>query len=269
MTPHFLHPPPPDSEITDGHMLTVGINNLGFCGVDRRAGPFLEWWWGHLREECLCDPLSGLFVDQKWVDLGGSLFQAASFRHAGYNVGVANLSERELEARPEGYFIASTGEPLRLFHFHAFDSSAPEKLSLRFRHEGELDKDDSVVLQLCKEYAEVLISFEQSLPPAPPYPYWTDTSGRRIARQIRHAYQRDLLSHGESLPSPFLQPDAAAYDRWRRKAWGPVARGLMDRAAKCVRLVLPEEWESVKKRFPKLSGQLTDRFSGGSGIWGQ
>jgi hypothetical protein len=269
LTPHFLRPAPPDAEITDGHMLLVGVNNLGFCGVDRRAGEFLEWWWGHLRHECLYDPLAGLFVDQKWMDIGASLFQAASFRHAGYNVGVANLSERPLAEDAEGYYIASTGDRLRLFHFHAFDSSAPEKLSVRFRHtDGQPLGDDSSMLRLCKEYADVLIGYEQSLPPAPPYPYWTDTRGRTISRQLRRAYRREAEASTTRLPSPFVPADASAYERWRRHAWRPIARGLLGETAKCVRIVVPEGYEQVKKRFPKLADRLNARFSGGPGSWG-
>ena len=195
LTPHFLSPAPPGADIADGHMLLVGVNNLGFCGVDRRAAAFLDWWWSHLRTECLYDPLAGLFVDQKWMDIGSSLFQASTFRHAGYNVGVANLSERPLDVDTEGYFIASTGERLRLFHFHAFDSSSPTTLSTRSRHtlENELGAE-SAVGQLCKEYAEVLLAYEQGLPPAPPYRYGSDSRGRRISRQLRRAYLRDSLS---------------------------------------------------------------------------
>ena len=269
LTPHYLHPVPADSEFSDGHMLLVGVNNLGFCGVDRRAGDFLEWWWGHLRTECRYDPLAGLFVDQKWMDIGSSLFQAASFRHAGYNVGVSNLSERPLGHDADGYFIASTGERLRLFHFHAFDSSSPEKLSMRFRHSSSNElPEDSAVLQLCKEYADVLMSYEQSLPPAPQYPYWRDSAGRSISSQTRRAYGRALASGETTLPTPFLESDAAAYEAWRRRARRLIARGLLDATAKCVRIVLPEEYANLKKRFPKLTDRLNDRFSGGSGLWG-
>jgi hypothetical protein len=269
LTPHFLGPPPPEADHSDGHLLLVGVNNLGFCAVDRRALPALDWWWAHLSTECLYDPLAGLFVDQKWMDIGSSHFQAASFRHAGYNVSVANLWERPLELDEEGYRIASTGERLRLFHFHAFDSSAPEKVSVRARDSyAHLVQDDSVLLQLCKEYAAVLSSFEESLPPAPPYPYATDTKGRTIPRQLRRAYGRERQRSAVPLPSPFEPSDAATYERWRRRAWRPVARGLLHEGAKCVRIVLPEEFERVKKHFPGLAGRLSDRFAGGSGSWG-
>jgi hypothetical protein len=271
LTPHFLGPPPADADHSDGHLLLVGVNNLGFCGVDRRAGAALDWWWSHLETECLYDPLAGLFVDQKWMDIGSSHYQASSFRHPGYNVSVANLWERPLTTSPEGYRIASSGDPLRMFHFHAFDSSAPEKLSLRARRSyAHLVQDDSVVLQLCKEYASVLSSYEDNLPAAPPYPYATDTRGRVISRQLRRAYGRELRQRSENnpLPSPFELSEAAAYERWRRRAWRPITRGLLAEGAKCVRIVLPEEYDRLTKRFPRLGDTLRDRFSDGEGSWG-
>ncbi len=270
LTPHFLGPPPAGADHSDGHLLLVGVNNLGFCAVDRRALRALEWWWSHLSTECLYDPLAGLFVDQKWMDIGSSHFQAASFRHAGYNVSVANLWERPLSLDADGYRIASTGERLRLFHFHAFDSSAPEKLSLRALDSyAHLVQDDSVVLQLCKEYAAVLSAYEESLPPAPPYPYAQDSRGRPISRQLRRAYGRERTASTAPLPSPFEPSDAAAYERWRRRnARVAIGRGLLQEGAKCVRIVLPEEYDRVKKRFPRLAGKLQERFAGGTGSWG-
>jgi hypothetical protein len=131
LTPHFLLPTPPERGKNEGHLLTVGVFNLGFCGVDRRARDFLDWWWGHLKDECLYDPMAGLFVDQKWMDIGSTLWQAASLRHSGYNVGVTNLPERPLALDDDGFYNAANGERLRLFHFHAFDASTPEVLSKR------------------------------------------------------------------------------------------------------------------------------------------
>jgi hypothetical protein len=69
------------------------------------------------------------------------------------------------------------------------------------------------------------------------------------------------------LPSPFVASEAAAYEQWRRRAWRPIARGLLAEGAKCVRIVLPEEYDRVKKRFPTLAGRLNDRFAGGTGSW--
>jgi len=268
LTPHFLASPPAEAEYGDGHMLLVGVYNLGFCAVDRRACSFLEWWWGHLRNECLYDPLHGLFVDQKWLDMGSVLFQAETFRHSGYNVGVGNLLERPLGQDSEGYYNAANGERLRLFHFHAFDSSAPERLSNRFRNaEEHAMQDDPLVLQLCKEYAEVLSAYERSLPAAPPYPYATDTGGRRIPRRHRRAYRVAAMAARTELPSPFEQSEAAAYDAWRRKTWRLVVRNALDDAAKCARIVFPEEYDHMKQRFPAVAARLRARFFKGGGLW--
>ena len=269
LTPHFLHPTSPEAGTTDHHMLGVGVYNLGFCGVDRRSVAFLDWWWGHLREECLFDPLSGLFVDQKWVDLGSTLFEAGSLRHSGYNTSVSNLSERPVARDADGYLNAANGERFRLFHFHAFDSSAPEKVTARGHHTVDHPlHDDSALLALCKEYAEVLSRYEQSLPAAPPYPYDADTRGKAIPRQVRRTYRVQSMSAATPLPLPFTDDDAAAWAAWRRRSWRGVSRGLLGESAKAARIILPEGYEWVKRRFPKLGARLTRRFGGGSGMWG-
>ena len=272
LTPHFLGPPPPGADHSDGHLLLVGVNNLGFCGVDRRAGAALDWWWSHLETECLYDPLAGLFVDQKWMDIGSSHYQAASFRHPGYNVSVANLWERPLAAGTEGYRIASTGRPL-----------APVPLPcLRLERAREVvaagtptpTPTSSRTTAWCSSSAR---SMRPSCPPT-----------RRASRPHRRTRTRPTPVDGRSrascdgrtagscagaarhtpLPSPFEPSEAAAYERWRRRAWRPIARGLLAEGAKCVRIVLPEEYDRLTTRFPRLGDALRDRFSGGEGSWG-
>ena len=50
--------------------------------------------------------------------------------------------------------------------------------------------------------------------------------------------------------------------------WKPAARELMGDAAKGVRLALPEEYERVKNRFPKITGTIRTKFVNRSGLWG-
>lgn len=270
LTPHFLEPLPADAPVAQGHLLTVGVYNLGFGAFDRRAADFLDWWWDRLREECLFDPLSGLFVDQKWVDIGSVLFHAGSMRHYGYNVSVVNLHERPLGRDEDGYVILSNGERLRLFHFHAFDTAAPGELSTRLSTStAHLRTESGAVDALCNEYAELLIKQQQRLPPAPAYPYFTDTAGKHISRQLRRAYRLESQHGGTSLPSPFVSSQAEAWAAWRRRAWKPVARELLSDAVKSIRLALPEEYARVKDRFPRLIGRARSATVGRSGgIWG-
>jgi hypothetical protein len=266
LTPHFLEPVAADGFLSEGHLLTVGFYNLGFCAVDRRALRFLDWWWNHLRTECIWDPLSGLFVDQKWLDIGAPLFRAGTWRHAGYNVSVANLHERPIDLGSDGYVITSTGDPLRLFHFHAFDPSNPEELSTRFGRSTAHLRD--VVGDLAKEYAERLRHFDAQLPLPPPYPYSKDTTGRVISRHLRRAYRETGGHELGKLPSPFLAEDADRWRSWRRSARKSAARGVVGDVAKGSRLIFPDEYGRLRKRFPALTKGMKSRLVRESGIWG-
>jgi hypothetical protein len=265
LTPHFLHPADSEWSKGEGHLLTVGVFNLGFCGVDTRAREFLGWWWGHLSDECLYDPLSGLFVDQKWMDIGATLWRAAALRHSGYNVGVGNLPERPLAQDDAGFYNSANGERTRLFHFHAFDAHQPEILSVRFAHSRDRMGDDSAIRALCKEYAELVVGFEEQLPTPQPYPYWTDSGGRRISRQLRRAYRIEAQS--QDLPSPFDPQEAEAFVVWRRQAWKVIGRAILGDTAKGVRVILPEEYDRARGRFPGAVGKLKSRFASGVGMW--
>lgn len=268
LTPHFLRPLPPDAPVGEGHLLTVGVFNLGFCGFDRRALPALDWWWDRLEWDCLFDYLSGLFVDQKWMDIGADLFRARSLRHGGYNVGVLNLHERPIVVDDGGYAIGGSDERLRLFHFHAFDTSRPDELSAR----RELATDHTAaespeVVALCREYAASVIAHEQALPPAPAYRYHHDTRGRRIPRQIRRAWRVQARA-GQRPPLPFVAAEADAWDAWRRRAWAGVAKELSGDAVKSARMAMPEEFGWFKDRFPRAVATVRSRVVGRGGIWG-
>src|SRR5581483_11584454 len=204
LTPHYLRPAPAGNPFSEGHLLNVGVYNLGFCGVDRKALPFLDWWWSHLRSECLHDPLSGLFVDQKWIDIGSVLFGATSLQHHGYNVSVANLHERPIDADADGYYVAGTGDRLRLFHFHAFDPLRPEALCTRASTANDGPGEQTAALAaLAREYADKVIANRERAGPAPAYRYNRDTTGRPITRRMRHAYRVSALASPGTLPSPF------------------------------------------------------------------
>jgi hypothetical protein len=275
LTPHYLEPTPPESQFSDGHLLHVGTYNLGFCGVDRRSEDFLSWWWGHLSTECLHDPIAGLFVDQKWVDLGSVYFNASALRHYGYNVGFANLHERPIARDSDGYYIARKGDRLRLFHFHAFDPRRPDVLSTRFRTshpEGFSTSDQSVQTDdalntLCEEYAAVMLEQERVIGPQPDYVYASDSTGRRITRRMRHAYRVAAGAEPSGLPSPFTSSEAPEYERWRRRAAPLVGKLMLSDVVKGIRCALPEEYDNVKRRLPGVTSKLRGRFIEKSGMW--
>ena len=274
LTPHYLKPAPADSQFSDGHLLHVGVYNLGFCAVDRRAGDFLDWWWGHLSTECLHDPIAGLFVDQKWVDLGSVYFDATALRHHGYNVGLANLHERPVGRDDDGYLITGTDDRLRLFHFHAFDPRRPDELSTRFRTShpdgfstADLNTETEALTALCRDYAAVVLEKEAEIGPQPDYIYGTDSSGRKITRRMRHAYRVAALAEPGSVPSPFIPAEAAEYERWRRSALPLTGRLMASDLAKGVRCAWPEEYDNVKRRLPGLTSSIRGRLVEKGGMW--
>jgi hypothetical protein len=249
-------------------MLAVGVYNLGFCAVDRRAGEFLDWWWGHLQTECLGDPTAGLFVDQKWVDIGSVLFRAGAFRHYGYNTGVANLHERPIGFDAEGYYVTTNGDRLRLFHFHAFDPDRPGRLSTRFEVVDSSDDPALVAIySLCQEYAGLIKRITADLPEVGDYPYNRDTTGKPISRHLRRAYRLASDDADGGLPSPFLASDAAAFSAWRRQARTQEARWLMTDVVKGVRLTFPEEYRRMKTRFPGVVRRFRGLRGRPTGIW--
>ncbi|HEY7122163.1 MAG TPA: hypothetical protein VH329_06355 [Solirubrobacterales bacterium] len=273
LTPHYLEPTPSDGEFSDGHLLHVGAYNLGFCGVDRRARDFLSWWWGHLSTECLHDPIAGLFVDQKWVDIGSVYFQASPLRHYGYNVGLANLHERPVGRDADGYYIAGTDDRLRLFHFHGFDPRRPDELSTRFKtshpegfNTSELGTE--ALVGLCEDYAAVLLQKEREIGPQPDYLYGSDTTGRRITRRLRHAYRVAALAEPGRVPSPFVAAEAAEFEHWRKGARGLVGRLMLSDVVKGIRCALPEEYDNVRRRLPGLTSRVRGRIVEKSGMWG-
>jgi hypothetical protein len=269
LTPHYLTPPPPGSAFTEGHLLHAGVYNLGFCAVNRNADELLRWWWDHLRTECLHDPLSGLFVDQKWMDIGSVLFGAHALRHYGYNVGAGNVRERPLARDDDGLYISSNGHRLRLFHFHSFDPKRPDSLFNRLQtRAGPVVADNDALRDLCREYAEAVIEKREILGPQPAYIYATDTTGRSISRHMRHAYRVAALADPGRIPSPFVAEEADEYERWRRKAVPLAGRLTLSNVAKGMRCALPDEYDAVKHRFPGLMRRLRGRYLEDSGLWG-
>jgi hypothetical protein len=269
LTPHFLRPPGADAFLSEGHLLGHGVFNLGFIAVDRRAAEFLVWWWDRLRTECLMDVLSGLFVDQKWMDLGSVYFHARSWDHPGYNVSIVNLHERPLDVEAgDGFVLGDERAPLRLFHFHAFDPDHPEQLSTRFDATDGFRKDSKALDELCRTYAEEVVELRAAVGAAPPYRYSVDSRGRAMTRQLRRAYRLASLEEGASVPSPFDPAQAAEFDVWRRHANKLIAKETAGDLAKATRAAWPEPLWWFQSHFPRLAARSREKLVRPSGLWG-
>lgn len=262
LTPHFLSPIPAGvTHITEVHSLTVGVHNLGFCAVGRAGIPFLDWWWGHLKRECLIYPLLGLFVDQKWTDVGANLFGAHSLRHHGYNVGPWNLHERLFEMQGSDLMIPASGEPLRLMHFSGFDPRDPgaisERLNLDMRN---LALDTPALRDISEIYAQRVLDAEKILGPKPQYGYVKDSSGRVISKRMRRAYRKALIDGDTNLPSPFRAADASEFRSWKLSASKKMIGISAGDSALAFKYALPDEFGRLKSTLPKQFRWLRTRL---------
>lgn len=261
LTPHFLESIPRDiTHITEVHSLTVGVHNLGFGSFGQKGLPFLDWWWSHLERECLIYPLLGIFVDQKWTDIGATLFDAHSLRHYGYNVGPWNLHERSFTDHNGTLTVDASGDELRLVHFSGFNPRDPDAISVRL----SLDMREAGVAfpalkELSRLYAERVLEAQGVLGSPPDYAFATDADGGRISKRSRRTYRKALLA-GEVPPSPFVASEVDAYRRWNLSAWRSRIGVTMGDAAMAAKYVFPDEFTAIKKSLPKQFSWVRERL---------
>lgn len=135
ITPHMTTPVFDGRSPSEQDLLYNGTYNLGFIGVSNRpeARRLLDWW----EQRCLAlgfsEGRTGLFVDQKWINLVPGMFEGVVIsRDAGLNMAYWNLHERRL-VKPGGSYEVENAVgarvPLRFFHFSGVDLGDSEVLS--------------------------------------------------------------------------------------------------------------------------------------------
>jgi hypothetical protein len=135
LTPHMTWPVFDGKSPGEQEMLYNGTYNLGFIGVGRgtESQRLLDWWERRCLDLGFSEGRTGLFVDQKWMNLAPGLFDnIAILRDAGLNMAYWNLHERTLVETPSGFAVrnsVSGDVPLRFFHFSGIVISDPEMLS--------------------------------------------------------------------------------------------------------------------------------------------
>lgn len=135
ITPHLLVPLPDDDRRPhEQAFLASGTYNAGFFALrnDDTAWRFLAWWKAMVRQRCVVDLASSLFVDQKWLDLVPGLFPSVHLlREPGCNVGHWSLSQFRFEPLADDgrtrSGVAVGGAPLVLFHFSGMTPGTPDE----------------------------------------------------------------------------------------------------------------------------------------------
>jgi hypothetical protein len=162
ITPHSLTP------ILDGlspgemEFMRTGVFNLGFIGLRRSENSikFLDWWSDRCINYGLNETSSGLFVDQKFIDLSISFFPFISVsRNFGLNVGYWNLHERHLLQIDGEYFIGN--DKLIFFHFSGLDPFNPDAISKHQNRYSLETRND--LINLFYNYSDKLVKFRQNV----------------------------------------------------------------------------------------------------------
>ena len=156
LTPHCLSP---NEAFPSGEsiLLYSGIFNLGFIAVSKssEAERFLSWWEHRCLTLGFTERVSGLYVDQKWINLVPCYFDSVKImKHLGCNVAYWNLHERVLEYSQNSWRV-NKDMPLVFFHFSGVNVDGENLISKGYREQDLTTRLD--LTSLFAHYREQLV----------------------------------------------------------------------------------------------------------------
>lgn len=233
LTPHTLQPfPIDDAGISERMLLLSGTYNLGFVAVPASAHGrrFTDWWSTRLRFDSLVSPDTGLFTDQRWVDLAPPLFTTALVHDPGVNVAYWNLHERPITT--DGSTWLAGGVPLRMFHYSGFNPERPEQVSVHQGANPRIVRSSSSELgSLLDRYAGLVTAANTATGAAPdaapdaaadsasaagtPGYRWDHLpNGIRLTGMLRRLYRTELMAAELGLDTLSVRPPTPGDDNW-------------------------------------------------------
>lgn len=211
LTPHQTSPETNLEAIVDNEICSLkhGIYNLGFIAVSntQTGQAFSRWWAERTHYFCRDNIKSGLFTDQRWIDLAPALFPGVHIlRSSRHNVATWNINTRKLTHDANGSYLVD-GRPLGFYHFTGFDSGAHLIMASKY------GKESPSLQSLVAWYADQLTPVASD--PLSQYRWAFDSfdSGSPITHEQRLVYRarRDLQRR---YPNPF---SINGYDMWWTK----------------------------------------------------
>ena len=244
LTPHITAPIGDTKAPSEQDMLYNGTYNLGFIGLRRSpvADAVLVWWNRRCLDLGFSEGRTGLFVDQKWMNLLPGVFpDVAILRDAGCNMAYWNLHERSLipDSAPSRFQVQNPNSPpvpLRFFHFSGL---APDEPTVISRNTDRFTLPERLDLQpIFSTYLAELRANRNPATDAIPYGFdrlSDNTAITRLARRLFAAHVELFAGQGThvgpgSHNSPYTSPDPfdirgpfAAFARRLRLVAGPAA----------------------------------------------
>lgn len=203
LTPHLTSPLAPDGLVPgEQDMLYNGTYNLGFISVRSgdQASKMLDWWEERCLNHGFSEARTGLFVDQKWINLVPGYFSdVAILRHSGCNMAYWNLHERELTGDVSAPMVNQT-VPLCFYHFSGITLDDSDMLSVHTNRFTLTQRPD--LRLLFSDYKERLKANRVPILDGLPYKFDSFVDGARVTLLARRMYAK----HEE------LQADADPFD---------------------------------------------------------
>jgi hypothetical protein len=212
LTPHQCKPETDLQAVMDNEVCSLkhGVYNLGFLAVRMtdQGRSFVDWWADRLRRFCYDDIPSGLFTDQRWIDLAPAFFDDIKImRDPQYNVATWNLTHRTATGRAP-YEILINGYPLVFYHFSGIDSGAQKMMLERYgAHSPVLFDLRDWYIARCEELGQSTLGGQECI-------YNSFENGQRITERHRLTYRHreDLI---RAFPDPFQTSDRGrSYFHW-------------------------------------------------------
>jgi hypothetical protein len=221
LTPHITTPVFDGKSPSEQKLLYDGTYNLGFIAVGNSGESMrlLDWWERRCLDLGYSEGRSGLFVDQKWMNLAPGLFGGVAIqRDAGCNMAYWNLHERVLA----GHLVKSpNGDvPLRFFHFSGIvvsDATLLSKHTDRFTLASRPD-----LHAVFAEYKAAVLANKSAAVEALAYGFDRLSDGTTVTRLARRIYAEHSAEFGDG--DPFDASGAfACFARERKLVQGVVA----------------------------------------------
>ncbi len=236
LTPHMTTPVFDGKIPGEQELLYNGTYNLGFIAVRNTAESdrLLAWWERRCLDLGFSEGRTGLFVDQKWMNLAPGLFEhVAILRHRGCNMAYWNLHDRVLsgdDARP----LVNGEDVLCFFHFSGV---VPSDAAVLSKHTDRFTLATRPDLQgIFTAYKAAVLANKDAKLEQVPYGFSEFSDGTAVNRLARRLYAQHEARFAGSDPFDAAGP----FFRWASEA-----RLLAGRAA------------SVKATWHEFSG--TDR----------
>lgn len=190
LTPHMTRPVDDGKLPGEQEMLYNGTYNLGFIAVRRceQCWDLLNWWERRCLDLGFSEGRTGLFVDQKWMNLAPGLFdKVVILRHPGCNMAYWNLHERVLAQDGGGYLVNGSAR-LCFFHFSGIVPDDPALLSKNTNRFTLASRPD--LTTLFANYKSVVRANRDPSREALAYGFDRFTDGTAVTRLARRIYAK-------------------------------------------------------------------------------